>query len=172
VGKITHQLRSVMRRLESCSHDRFILPPTCYEDILKIFTTSSCEEFNAVFKSLQTDAAKSHTSASLALLTISTASINPSGLYPLEQTDRADLLELQLVRLATIAVNKDTIKETVLIPIVETGLKEAVDLAQNGLLHPEETSQAERKLVRIQTAGGRTSREQRSTGVEDATYAL
>ena len=58
VGKITRQLRGVMRRLESCSHDRFILPPTCYEDILKIFTTSSCENFNAVFKSLQTDAAK------------------------------------------------------------------------------------------------------------------
>jgi len=58
VGKITCQLRSVMRRLESCSRSRFVLPPTCYEDILKIFTTSSCEEFNAVFKSLLTDVAK------------------------------------------------------------------------------------------------------------------
>ena len=42
VGKLT----CTTRRLESCSHDRFILPP-------KIFTLSSCEKCNSVFRILQ-----------------------------------------------------------------------------------------------------------------------
>jgi len=55
VGKITHQLRTVLKRFFACcSSTLFVLPPTCYEDIIHIFTTSSCKEFNNVFKALLT----------------------------------------------------------------------------------------------------------------------
>ena len=54
VGKITHQLRTVLKRFAACSTALFVIPPTCYEDIVRIFTTSSCGEFNDVFKTLLT----------------------------------------------------------------------------------------------------------------------
>jgi len=54
VTKVTHQLRTILKRFSSCSPARFVLPPTCYEDIVAIFTTSSCEEFNTVFRALLT----------------------------------------------------------------------------------------------------------------------
>ena len=54
VGKITHQLRTVLKRFAACSTALFVIPPTCYEDIVRIFTTSSCTEFNDVFKALLT----------------------------------------------------------------------------------------------------------------------
>jgi len=55
VGKITHQLCTVLKHFECCSSTLFVLlPPTCYEDIVCIFTPSSCEEFNNIFKALLT----------------------------------------------------------------------------------------------------------------------
>jgi len=54
ITKITHQLRTVLKRFSSCSVERFVIPPTCYEDIVGTFTTSSCEDFNAAFRALLT----------------------------------------------------------------------------------------------------------------------
>ena len=54
ITKITHQLRTVLKRFSSCSVERFVILPTCYEDILGIFTTFTCKDFNAAFRALLT----------------------------------------------------------------------------------------------------------------------
>ena len=54
VGKITHQLRTVLKCFAACSTAQFVIPPTCYVDIVRIFTTSSFGEFNDIFKALLT----------------------------------------------------------------------------------------------------------------------
>jgi len=53
IPSVTKEIRLALKRLESCSKDRFVLPPTMMDDLIKVLQTTSCEEFNNTFKTLK-----------------------------------------------------------------------------------------------------------------------
>jgi hypothetical protein len=53
VPTVTREIRAGLRRLEACSKERFVLPPTMMDDLIKVLQTTSCEEFNMTFKTLK-----------------------------------------------------------------------------------------------------------------------
>jgi hypothetical protein len=53
IPSVTKEIHLALKRLESCSKDQFVLPPTMMDDLIKVLQTTSCEQFNNTFKTLK-----------------------------------------------------------------------------------------------------------------------
>ena len=56
INEVVRNLRVNLRRLYACTSKGYLVPPTVGTDLIKIFQTTSCEKFNAVFAALRVQA--------------------------------------------------------------------------------------------------------------------
>ena len=56
INEVVRNLRVNLRRLYACSSKGYLVPPTVETDLIKVFQTTSCVQFNSVFASLKVQA--------------------------------------------------------------------------------------------------------------------